>query len=167
MELEIKKTSLKEIEIVHRYMNKIFALELVGLSMRPKGLTLEETKKYLPEQSNSKEKLCALAFFRNEIIGQIAFSRYEKLEYRHGGTFGMSVVPKFWRRGVGTQLITYLEDWINKNGLLKIELNVWANNTNAIKMYEKLGYTHEGCRKSTIIRNGQEIDLVLMGKYIG
>jgi len=166
MKIEIIKTTLKEIEVVHRYMNEIFALELVGLSIRPKGITLEETKKYLPEQSNSQEKLCALAFVRNKVVGQIAFSRYEKFEYRHGGSFGMSVVPEFWRRGIGTLLITYLEEWIIINGLLKIDLNVWSNNLAAIKMYEKLGYTHEGCRKSSIIRNGKEIDLILMGKLL-
>jgi Acetyltransferases, including N-acetylases of ribosomal proteins len=48
----------------------------------------------------------------------------------------------------------------------KIELGVFPNNVAGIKLYEKMGFRHEGRRINSIVKNNEKIDLILMGKEI-
>ena len=43
-------------------------------------------------------------------------------------------------KGIGTPAIRYLEEQIRRQELRRIELGVFEFNTNAIKLYQKLGY---------------------------
>jgi RimJ/RimL family protein N-acetyltransferase len=43
-------------------------------------------------------------------------------------------------RGIGSLAMQYLEEQIRALGLKRIELGVFEFNTNAIKLYQKLGY---------------------------
>jgi RimJ/RimL family protein N-acetyltransferase len=43
-------------------------------------------------------------------------------------------------RGIGSLAMQYLEEQIRAQGLKRIELGVFEFNTNAIKLYQKLGY---------------------------
>lgn len=166
MDFEIREATIENVRDVHLYMSRIFELQLNGLSIRPNGITVEETKKYLPESLDSREKLCAVAVSDELIVGQLTFSAYPKPEYTHGGMFGMSVDPEFWRQGVGTQLLGFLDSWAAAAGFEKLDLEVWANNRPAIGLYEKSGYAHEGCRRNAIKTKGEVIDLMLMGKIL-
>lgn len=40
---------------------------------------------------------------------------------------------------IGSLLYEYVLDYAKKNGYYNVTLNVWADNTNAVKFYEKLG----------------------------
>lgn len=166
MHYRIRPATVDDLPVVHKYMCDIFALRLNGLSLRPHGFSAEDASHYLPSGRDSREKLCALAIAEDRIAGQLAFSRYPKPEYRHGGSFGMSVHPQYWRKGIATALLRYLEEWAVAAAIEKLELAVWANNENAIALYEKNGYQHEGCRRGTIITHGRKTDLILMGKSL-
>jgi ribosomal protein S18 acetylase RimI-like enzyme len=43
-------------------------------------------------------------------------------------------------RGLGSMLIARAESWAIEQGATAIELNVWATNTSAKRLYESLGY---------------------------
>jgi ribosomal protein S18 acetylase RimI-like enzyme len=43
-------------------------------------------------------------------------------------------------KGVGYQAMQYIEEQIKLHGLKRIELGVFEFNTNAIHLYQKLGY---------------------------
>ena len=45
------------------------------------------------------------------------------------------------RQGFGRVLIGYVEDWARARSLQAVELNVWANNAEAMAFYEELGFT--------------------------
>lgn len=40
---------------------------------------------------------------------------------------------------IGSRLYEYVLDYAKKHGYYNVTLNVWADNTNAVKFYEKLG----------------------------
>ena len=50
------------------------------------------------------------------------------------------VREEFRKLGVGTALIAAAHDWALRKGVARVELNVWAFNEEAIKLYKKLGY---------------------------
>jgi len=48
--------------------------------------------------------------------------------------------PKYRKRGVGTSLVNAMKEWAIKRNLKFIQLNVLAENENAIKFYEKVNF---------------------------
>jgi RimJ/RimL family protein N-acetyltransferase len=84
---------------------------------------------------------------------------------RHGfGEFGM-LVDRHWRgRGVGSALLQATVDWARDQGLHKLCLEVFADNTTAIALYRKCGFVEEGHRGKHYRRaNGELWDSIIMG----
>ena len=84
---------------------------------------------------------------------------------RHGfGEFGM-LVDREWRgRGVGSALIQAAIAWARDQGLHKLCLEVFTQNTAAIALYRKCGFVEEGHRVKHYRRaNGELWDSLVMG----
>ena len=60
-----------------------------------------------------------------------------------GWMYSLAVCPEFRRRGIGQQLVHYLERALAAMGCLKINLQVLAGNAAVAGFYEKLGYKIE------------------------
>lgn len=81
-------------------------------------------------------------------------------------TLGLgTTVHRDWRdRGVGSAMLRYMIDWCATNPAVhKLELWVFPDNPRAIHVYEKLGFQHEGNRRSCFLKQGVYRDLLLMG----
>ncbi|BAY08637.1 GNAT family N-acetyltransferase [Calothrix sp. NIES-2098] len=59
---------------------------------------------------------------------------------RHPHIFLLYVVPEHRRRGIGTALMKYLENWAIKRGDRQIGLQVFQSNQPALNLYNQLGY---------------------------
>ena len=82
---------------------------------------------------------------------------------RHCGEFGVSVARAFRGRGVGSALLERLLAWARASAQIeRVELGVFANNTGAIRLYERLGFEVEGVRRGAIRLGDERIDLLLM-----
>ena len=86
----------------------------------------------------------------------------------HVGEIGMSVHDDFHRRGIGTRLLAALIDaadnWLN---LRRLELAVYVDNTPAVRLYEKFGFTVEGTRRLDAFRDGAFVDDYMMARLRG
>jgi RimJ/RimL family protein N-acetyltransferase len=69
-------------------------------------------------------------------------------------------------KGVGTKSMTYLENQIQSRGLKRIELGVFEYNTNAIKLYKKLGYQEIGRVDEFAYWQGRMWQDIRMEKYL-
>ena len=90
MNIKINKTTIKDIDSVSEYLNKIMRMRLEGISLRPNGMDKEEVIQLLPESADCTKKLCLIAQLGKEIVGFLNFSRHLKSEYQHSGEFGMT-----------------------------------------------------------------------------
>ena len=83
----------------------------------------------------------------------------------HSGSIGMSVHDDFQGRGVGTALMEKLMDladnWYN---LLRIDLQVYADNEAAIRLYRRFGFVVEGTLRSYAYRAGEFVDAYYMAR---
>ena len=61
----------------------------------------------------------------------------------HGYISDVAVAPDFEGRGVGRLLLETAEDWARSKGYSLLSLYVFAGNTRARQIYEKLGYRPE------------------------
>lgn len=59
---------------------------------------------------------------------------------RHAHIFILYVVPEHRRRGIGTALMKYIENWAVQRGDRQIGLQVFQSNTPALNLYNQLGY---------------------------
>ena len=81
---------------------------------------------------------------------------------------GISILPDYRNNGLGTAIMQTMVDWATAHPIIeKLALGVWAENTPAVALYEKMGFTEEG-RKVCEIKyaNGQYDDCVCMYRFV-
>ena len=62
---------------------------------------------------------------------------------RHAHIFLLYVSPEHRRKGIGTALMQYVENWAKQRGDNQIALQVFQTNTPALNLYNQLGYQNQ------------------------
>ena len=85
---------------------------------------------------------------------------------RHSGHLFAYVARQHRGQGIGTRLVQALLDLADQWLLLRrVELTVLTENEGAKRLYERLGFVVEGCRKMSVISQGELKDEWLMARY--
>ncbi|UNX55076.1 GNAT family N-acetyltransferase [Georgenia sp. TF02-10] len=80
------------------------------------------------------------------------------------GTLAVILGPPFTGRGLGPDAVDVMLGYaFREMGLNRVELRVWAFNTDAIRAYERCGFVVEGRRREAAFHDGRFHDEVLMG----
>ena len=99
------------------------------------------------------------------VIGHVFLSLEQNLRRRHVGAIGLMVHADYQNKGVGSKLFQTVLDLADNWLMLKrIELSVYADNRNAIALYEKHGFVIEGKMIGASIRNGVYADEYFMAR---
>jgi len=87
----------------------------------------------------------------------------------HVAMIGVGVLQGYRGQGIGRLLMERIVDWaIEQPTILKLELNMFAQNTPAQRLYESLGFEIEGrCARSFRQPDGTLHDKILMGRWLG
>lgn len=72
----------------------------------------------------------------------------------------IAVAPNYRKRGIGQALVNALTDYLSKNNVIALLLEVRVSNGPAISMYEKLGFQQVG-KRPNYYRNPREDALIL------
>ncbi|MFT5228125.1 MAG: RimJ/RimL family protein N-acetyltransferase [Granulosicoccus sp.] len=129
--------------------------------------TVEEEKKIIADHNDSDNQIMILGIIDDEIACVMNVMASHKSRLKHVGEFGLSVSKKHWNKGVGRAMINYTIDWAKENEILKkLNLQVNVTNVKAIKLYESLGFKHEGRQAMDIYLNGEYLDGILMGMVL-
>ncbi len=80
------------------------------------------------------------AKLNNKIIGFILIYLF----YEFGEILTIDILPEYRRMGIGKILMKEAEKIMRENSVIKVFLEVAANNKPAIEFYKKLGYRIEG-----------------------
>jgi ribosomal protein S18 acetylase RimI-like enzyme len=100
------------------------------------------------------------------IAGSLEMIRGTMQKNRHTAVFGMALFPDFRGRGLGGGLLTAAEEWARATGVEKVTLAVFATNTPAIRMYQRLGYEEEGRRRAQYRIQDQWVDEIYMARWL-
>lgn len=85
-----------------------------------------------------------VAELKSEIIGS-GYARIEDSKVylkhpQHAYLGFMYVKPKYRGKGVNKKVVDALQDWAAKRGITEFRLDVYSENSPAIKAYEKIGF---------------------------
>ncbi|WP_206528070.1 GNAT family protein [Marinitoga sp. 38H-ov] len=105
---------------------------------------------------------------KNSIIGNCdIFWNITRKRLEKTAKLGVSVLEDYRNIGIATTLINNHITWcIENSNIHRLELEVFSNNTKAISLYEKLGFSIEGKRKEAAYINSKYIDILMMGYIV-
>lgn len=101
-----------------------------------------------------------------KIVGYITIISGKFLKVRGTSYIVMGVLASHRGRGIGTELLAYAEQFARTRGVHRMELEVFENNKNAVRLYEKLGFVAEGRRREAIQTPEGYEDVIWMGKLL-
>lgn len=147
--------------------------ETTFLSREPgefaQNVTLEKEQAYLRSCLEDEGQLFLIAFDEDGSIAAtcncVAMGRWQR--HRHRAELGISVQQAYWRQGLGRRMMELLEAWAKTHGVEKLSLEVDTQNTRAIGLYLRQGFTVEGTlRHAAKLADGSYRDYYAMAKFL-
>ena len=143
--MKYRKTTNSETDFLTRYPEEV-------------NFSIEQAEKFL-------KKVLIFAFLNGEIAGSISLGDVSNMmKLKHRANFGVMVRKKYWNLGIGNLLITRILQIAKDTGYEQVELGVFENNENAIRIYKKIGFEEWGrVRRAFKLKNGNYYDEIIMG----
>ena len=126
------------------------------------GFTVEQTRSFLTSLAETGG-VQMLALAGDAVVGWCDVMPQPFEGMRHVGQLGMGLVPGYRGQGLGRRLLRETLGRAFSAGLSRVELEVFASNVAAIRLYEQERFVTEGRRQRARILDGVEDDIVLMG----
>ena len=165
-QVHIRIATPEDAQTYDNYMKGIFEERLPTLipSRHSAPPQLSEVEKFISQHDGAAKSVLYLAFENSEIAGTAHLTSIERKELDHTVTLGLNIKKGLRGRRIGSALLRHLMDWAKKLPVIeRIELEVLANNQQAIHMYEKVGFEREGVKRSAVKKGSEYIDIVIMG----
>ena len=107
--------------------------------------TLKDEEKFLDSMHNSENEIEIIAVIDGVAAGTAGIQQVgNKIKIKHRAELGISVLREYWSIGIGKALTEACIECAVKAGYEQIELNVIAENKNAVEMYKKCGFEEIG-----------------------
>ena len=161
MEITIRRVEEADAETVHAILMSPHAL---AGSMRVPFSPLQQTRERLAPRSGRHQ---LVAVVEGQVVGfGELFTHPDEARAAHMGEINMVAThAEFGGRGIGTALmeamIDLADNWLN---LKRLGLIVFAHNERAYRLYERLGFRHEGTSPRFGYGDGAWMDAHIMGR---
>ena len=100
------------------------------------------------EAHQPENSLLLVATYNDEILSTFNATGFPNRRMSHVAVLGISILEEWRGIGLGKALFDSLIGWARKSSLELLVLEVFAENTNAIHLYEKYGFGVDGVRKN-------------------
>ncbi len=155
--------------------SRALALTLTGeepawLAAPDEVMPEDDLRRDIERHASSTNSLWLVAFGAGDaFVGGARCQGHAKRRAVHRGTIGIGVAPTHRGVGLGRALLGAIIDWARAHPTLeKLDLGVFADNRRAIRLYESLGFAHEGLRvREARLGQGRYRDECLMGLWLG
>lgn len=112
-----------------------------------------------------KNMVRLVACVDDHVVGNLALWTMANTRRRHAGELAMAVHDDWQGKGCGSALmdaaLDLADNWMD---LSRVELQVFVDNTNAIKLYERCGFENEGALRNYAFREGRYVDVFAMAR---
>jgi len=103
------------------------------------------------------------AIIKGVVVGWCDIVRKPQEFHSHIGVLGMGIIKDYRRQGIGKKLTLRTIEHAQKNGIEKIELEVFESNVVAKNFYERMGFKVEGIKKDGKKYKNQYENVIMMG----
>jgi RimJ/RimL family protein N-acetyltransferase len=138
-----------------------------GLSIRiPLSMDEEESWYEQVLRSPNEERPLCIEVKLEEGWQLIGNSGFFTIDWRNrNAEFGIFIGDKaYWNQGYGTEVVRLiLQHGFSTLNLHRVFLRVIADNQRAIRVYEKIGFVHEGRQRQAEYHDGDFHDVIFMG----
>ncbi len=170
----IREATLDDAEALLEYLKILAEEPNIPLPLVPGcvTLTLEDECGYLTTHIEPENALYLVVEADGEIVGSLHCTPHPSPimapMVAHVVEIGLSLLPEWRGKGIGPELMKRGIDWAKQTGIIRrIELEVFVYNEKAIRIYERLGFEHEGRRRKAYFRAGEYLDTLRMALWIG
>jgi RimJ/RimL family protein N-acetyltransferase len=162
----IRKAVESDATAMIAYLHALIAEANPYLPFRPgeeSHYTEEDERQLLTKINASDNAIFLIALAGEKVVGVLNCFGGKFQASRHAATLGVSILKDHRNQGIGTQLVAAAIHWANQTKILqRLELYVYADNTPAIHLYHKFGFTPEGRRRNAFKREDSFVDDLLM-----
>ncbi|MCF7493466.1 MULTISPECIES: GNAT family N-acetyltransferase [Vibrio] len=157
-------------DIQIRHLEATDSHDIFDIYRRPSVSENTSQKPYL--SSDQVERLFGhsdhftlVAELSEKVVGHITLFMTTKVRDRHCAGLGIAIHPEAQGKGIGKALmqevVNQADNWLN---LVRLELEVHADNHSAIALYERVGFQLEGTKRLSTFKAGKYIDMLLMSR---
>lgn len=109
------------------------------------SFTQESEGLFLQNKADSQNEVQLLAILNNKAVGLAGITSLgNSFKLKHRADLGISVLKDYWGQSIGTTLLNACIKCAKQAGYKQLELEVIADNTNAINLYKKAGFVEYG-----------------------
>ena len=157
-----------EAEMLLKYLKQVYA-ETPFLIQEPDEITftIDDEKKYIKENNDSNSDLLLIGMLDGKHVGNCSLMGNSARRLKHRTSLGIVLYLEYTGLGIGRIMIEEVCKIAKENGIEQIELEVAANNRNAISLYEKLGFEKIATLPNNMkYADGTYADVHFMMKYL-
>lgn len=127
------------------------------------GFSIAETRAFVQSILNGWG-IQYVAMAGRTLVGWCDVRRSPWPGFEHTGVLGIGVIAPWRGRGVGSRLLGTVLEACGDAALTRVELEVFASNAAAIRLYERFGFVTEGIKREARVLDGRVDDLVCMAR---
>lgn len=155
---------MEDVELYHKWRNDLEVMQTTSLNLDT--YQIEETKDFVQHVilgSNSSKSYLILLKDTGKPIGIMSLIQIDS-KNRNAECIIDIGEKAYWGKGYGSEAMTMLLDYAFRElNLHRLSLQVFSFNHKAIKLYEHIGFLHEGSSRQSLYRNGAWHDILHMG----
>ncbi len=160
IKLVIRPADFNDAQAMHRM--RLQPKVMSGITSTPDE-RLAKMANYLKNADSNTRIL--VAEHDDQVVGSISMA-LGRGRRRHIGYLGMIVDENYHGQGIGSRLLTEMLNIAdNYFNLVRVELEVLADNNRAIAFYQRNGFVSEGLQKYALIKDGAYADIIIMAHY--
>jgi RimJ/RimL family protein N-acetyltransferase len=162
--LYLRKMTTDDASIYHKWRNDLEVMRTTSPSMDL--YTLDNTEAFVNHVILGSDTSKSYIILDKESQQPIGITSLIQIDYKNRNAECIIDIGEkdYWGQGYGTEALKLLLDYaFLEMNLHRVSLRVFSFNDNAVKMYEKIGFKHEGVSRQCIFRDGNWHDIIQMG----
>lgn len=161
----LRELQKQDIPVINKWRNTRELIDCLGAPYRYINIDVEDRwyENYLNNRNNSIRCAIYMKEEQDDILGLVSLTNINRIN--QSADFHIMIGEQNNRqKGIGffaTKEI--LRHAFKDMNLYRIELTVLESNIRAINLYEKIGFKREGVKRKSVYKNGEFVDMVIMG----
>ena len=131
------------------------------------SLTEEQERSFIEKSNSDASGMLLVGTMDGEFVSICNIRSLPQKRISHNSEVGISVKKSHWRQGIGEAMLVELIEFAkNHENITIVRLGVKAENSGAIKLYEKLGFRQTGTHEGFFKIDGKYYDEIMMDLHL-